>query len=282
MKKIDARKLNPEAQQKLRKRLIRLREKGMSNQLAAQTVGISETRASSIWQLYWKGESDILKVKHRGRKLGEHRLLTPKEERTVQKILLNKTPDQLDLGCNLWTREAIRLTITQEAGVEVSLRAITEYLERWGFTPQMPTKGINKLSRRELLKWRKTEYPSIVDKSQEEGAEIHWLDFDRICIGSKDQIAEAEINTAKGNIYRISSLTNRKTGRFMLYQEEMTISLLRNFLSRLFKDRNRKIFLISYNHHVLHKVLPIRGVGNFTNKYELFCLPSTLPEHNPE
>ncbi len=78
MKKIDARKLNPEAQQKLRKRLISLREKGMSNQLAAQTVGISETRASSIWQLYRKGDSDILKVKHRGRKLGEHRLLTPK------------------------------------------------------------------------------------------------------------------------------------------------------------------------------------------------------------
>lgn len=52
MENIDARKHNPESQYELRKQLIRLRKKGLSNQLAASTVGISGTRASAIWQMY--------------------------------------------------------------------------------------------------------------------------------------------------------------------------------------------------------------------------------------
>jgi len=41
MEKIDARRLSPETQYELRKQYIRLRKKGMSNQLAAETVGLS-------------------------------------------------------------------------------------------------------------------------------------------------------------------------------------------------------------------------------------------------
>ncbi|SEL92667.1 hypothetical protein SAMN04489760_1016 [Syntrophus gentianae] len=63
MEKIDARHHNPATQYELRKQYIRLRKKGMSNQMAAETVGISKNRASTIWQLYLKNGIDSIKPK---------------------------------------------------------------------------------------------------------------------------------------------------------------------------------------------------------------------------
>ncbi len=105
----------------------------MSNQLAAETVGISETRASTIWQLYQKNRIDALKPKLHGRKQGEHRNLTAEQEATVKKLLVDKTPDQLKLQFALWSRDAARLAIKKEFGIELPLRTLTDYLKRWGF-----------------------------------------------------------------------------------------------------------------------------------------------------
>ena len=102
MDKIDARTQSPQTQYVLRKQLIRLRKKGITNKAAAEIIGICETHASAVWQTYLNGGIEAIKPKVRGRRLGAQRRLTVEQETAIQKLLVDKTPDQLKLPFALW------------------------------------------------------------------------------------------------------------------------------------------------------------------------------------
>lgn len=290
MEKIDARKLTPETQYELRKQYIRLRKKGMSNQLAAETVGISKTRASTLWQLYQKDGIDALKPKQRGRKQGEHRNLTAEQEATVKKLLVDKTPDQLKLQFALWTRDAVCLAIKKEFGIELPLRTITDYLKRWGFTPQKPTKRAYEQSEPAVQQWLDTRYPEIVAQAKQENAEIHWGDetgvqsdaYNAKGFAPKGKTPIVRLNAKKSSINMVSTITNQGKVRFMLYQETMTAQVFIKFLSRLVKDAKRKVFLILDNHRVHHSKIVKKWLEQHKDQIELFFLPSYSPELNPD
>lgn len=290
MEKTDARKHSPETQYELRKQYIRLRRKGMSNQLAAETVGISETRASTIWQLYQKGGIEALKSKVRGRKHGEQRNLTVEQESTIRKLLIDKTPDQLKLQFALWTRDAVRLAIRKEFGVELPLRTITDYLKRWGFTPQKPAKRAYEQNPKAVQQWLDSTYSEIVARAKQEKAEIHWGDetgvqsdaYNTKGFSPKGKAPVVRLNAKKSSINMVSAITNQGKVRFMLYQETMTAQVFIKFLSRLVKDTKRKVFLILDNHRVHHSKIVKEWLEQHKEQIELFFLPSYSPELNPD
>jgi len=290
MEKIDARRHSPATQYELRKQYIRLRKKGMSNQLAAETVGISKSRASTIWQLYLKNGIDSLKPKLRGRKLGEHRHLTVEQEAAVKKLLVDKTPDQLKLQFALWTRDAVRLTIKKTFGIELPLRTITDYLKRWGFTPQKPVKRAYEQNPKAVQHWLESAYPEVSVRARKEGAEIHWGDesgiqsdaYNAKGFAPRGKTPIIRLNANKSSINMVSAITNQGKVRFMLYQETMTAKVFIKFLSRLVKDSGRKVFLILDNHRVHHSKIVKAWIEGRKEQIELFFLPSYSPELNPD
>ena len=64
MEKIDARKLTPREITEKRKIVVKLREKGMSNNEVAQIVGISPQTTSLYYSNYKKYGKDSFKVKY--------------------------------------------------------------------------------------------------------------------------------------------------------------------------------------------------------------------------
>jgi transposase len=142
MEKIDARKHNQQTQYELRKQVVRLRRRGLANNEVAEIVGVSEAHASTIWQKYLNGGIEAIKPGKRGRRNGAQRVLDAEQEIAVQNMLVDKAPDQLKLPFALWTRDAVRLVIKKYYRLDLPLRTITDYLKRWGFTPQKPAKGI--------------------------------------------------------------------------------------------------------------------------------------------
>ena len=140
MKTTDARKLNQQTQFELRKQVVRLKEKGENNANISEIVGLSQSHISTIWQKFQRGGMDAIKPGVRGRRFGDKRELTAEQEAGIQKLLVDKTPDQLKLAFALWTRDAVRLAIKQLYGKDLPPRTITDYLKRWGFTPQKPVK----------------------------------------------------------------------------------------------------------------------------------------------
>lgn len=290
MEKTDARKLNPETQYELRKQVVRLRKKGKSNQEISEIVGVCHTHVSTIWQQYQKGGIEALKPKVRGRKHGEQRNLTAEQEAVVKKLLVDKTPDQLKLQFALWTRDAVRLAIKQEFNIDLPPRTITDYLKRWGFTPQKPTKRAYEQNAKAVEQWLETSYPEIAARAKKEKAEIHWGDetgvhndaYNARGFAPKGQTPVVRLNAKKASINMISTITNQGKVRFMLYKETMTSPVFIKFLSRLVKDAKSKIFLILDNHRVHHSKDVKAWLEKHREQIELFYLPSYSPELNPD
>ena len=56
-----------------------------------------------------------LRPKPRGKKNGEGRVLTPDQEAHIQKLIVEKRPEQLKMDFALWTRAAVGQLIEAEA-----------------------------------------------------------------------------------------------------------------------------------------------------------------------
>lgn len=129
MEKIDARKHSPETQYEIRKQVVRLRKQGISNKMVAAGVGISEGRASKIWQSYVKEGSKAINLGKRGRRTGEKRTLTTEQEVQIKRSLIDNMPDQLKLPFALWTRDAVKLLIKQSFGIKMPIRTVGNILK---------------------------------------------------------------------------------------------------------------------------------------------------------
>ena len=290
MNTTDARKLNQQAQYELRKQVVRLRKKGMDNKAISEIVGLSQCHISTICKKYERGGLDAIKPGLRGRRHGAQRELTAEQEVGIQKLLVDKTPDQLKLSFALWTREAVRLAIKQIYGKDLPLRTISDYLKRWGFTPQKPTKRAYEQNPKLVAQWHETVYPEIQALAKQEKAEIHWGDetgiqndaYNAKGFAPKGKTPVVRINATKSRVNMISSITNRGKVRFMLYQENMTSQILIKFMSRLVKGSDRKVFLILDNLRVHHSKAVKAWLEEHEEEIAVFYLPSYSPELNPD
>jgi len=290
MNNLDARTLNQQTQYELRKQVVRLREKGLDNKTISEIVGLCKSHVSTICKKYERGGLDAIKPGLRGRRHGAQRELTAEQEIGIQKLLVDKTPDQLKLSFALWTRDAVRLAIKQLYGRDLPLRTISDYLKRWGFTPQKPTKRAYEQNPKLVAQWHETIYPEIQARAKKEKAEIHWGDetgiqndaYNAKGFAPKGKTPVVRINATKSRVNMISSITNRGKVRFMLYKENMSSQVLIRFMSRLIKDADRKVFLILDNLRVHHSKVVKAWLEENKEKIAVFYLPSYSPELNPD
>jgi transposase len=195
----------------------------------------------------------------------------------------------LKLQFALWYRDAVRLAIKQRYSLELPLRTITDYLKRWGFTPQKPVKRAYEQNPKALQQWLDSAYPQITAKAKEEKAEIHWGDetgvqsdaYNAKGFAHNGKTPAVRLNAKKSSITMISAITNQGNVRFMRYRETMTSQVFIKFLSRLVKDAQRKVFLLLDNHRVHHRK-KVKGWLEHQEQLELFYLPSNSPELNPD
>ena len=111
-----------------------------------------------------------MKPQQRGPKIGTTMQLSMEEQMLVSKLLVDKRPDQLKLNFALWTREAVRLLITEKTGKVLDIRQVGRYLKRWGFTPQRPIKRAYQRDNKKVKAWLNEQYPSIKKAAQVDGA----------------------------------------------------------------------------------------------------------------
>lgn len=290
MKEIDARTHSPEVQYEIRKQVIRLRKQGLSNKMVAEGVGLSVFHASRIWQSYLKGGSKAIALGTRGRRPQEKRTLTGDQELQVQRLIIDKTPNQLKFPFALWTRKAVQELIQRQCRVTMPIRTVGEYLKRWGFTPKKPIKTAQEQRPEAVAQWLTTEYPHIRRNAKKEKAEIYWGDETGIQNEANRTMGYAlkgtrpvlKISAKKAHISMISAITNGGKVRFMLYRESMTSARLINFMGRLMKDAGRKVYLILDNLRAHHSKKVSRWLEKKRDQIAVFYLPAYAPELNPD
>lgn len=288
--KVDLRKLSKEVKEQKRLEAIRMRERGMGRNQIAEILGVSPWSVTQWWNAYKKEGKKALKVKSPGVKEGEGRKLTPEQEAHIQKLLIDKSPQQLKFPFALWDRRGVKELIQRECGIDLAIRTVGDYLNRWGFTPQKPAKQACEQSPAKVQEWLDESYPKIHQRAKKENAEIHW--GDETGLRNTSQHGRSYAPRGKTPIQRIpakrvstniiSTVTNQGKVRFMGYHGTMTTRVLLRFCRRLIQQSDRKIFLILDNLSVHHSKLFKCWLDRYKERIEVFYLPAYSPELNPD
>ena len=134
----DFRKLPPSTQAELRRVAVNMVLGGTSRIEVAEAVGVNRRFVGEWVRAYRVAGDAALAGGRRGRRSGEQKALSGRQETMIRRLIVGRCPDQLKLPFALWTREAVGQLIERKAGLRLSLTAIGTYLAAWGFTAQKP------------------------------------------------------------------------------------------------------------------------------------------------
>jgi transposase len=290
MEHLDARTLPAAAQEEKRRLAIHLRKEGLTFAEIGAAVGVHWATVHGWWKRYEAGGMEALAARKRGRRTGSQRRLTAAQERTIQRLVRDRTPDQLRMEFALWTRAAIGELIHDRYGIRLPVRTIGHYLKRWGFTAQKPLKRAYEQRPEEIDRWLKREYPSIARRASQEGAEIHWGDETSLSTSDprgrgyapRGRTPVLKVVSRRQRVSFLSTVTNQGKLRFMVLPGALNTSLFIRFLRQLIRDSDRKVFLIVDNLRV-HKGKKVRAwIDDNRERIEVFYLPPYAPELNPD
>ena len=290
MQATDMRSLSREARHERRVQVIRLRKAGRTyDEIAAQT-GLSRTGVFDICKRHEAGGAKALRDAPGGRQPGDKRLLSAEQEREVQRLIRDRTPDQLKMVYALWTRQAVAELIRDRFGIGLPVRTMGEYLKRWGFTPRKPMRRAYEQSPAAVRKWLDEQYPVIAASAKVEGAEIHWGDETGLrsddvrgrSFAPQGRTPVVRVNSKRHGLSIISTVTNKGTMRWKIFDGALNADILIDFMKRLIRDAGRKVYLILDNLRVHHSKLVKAWLAEHKHEIEVFYLPSYSPELNPD
>lgn len=287
----DSRSLDQSAQEIIRIKAVNALIKGETQDQVAKLFGVSLKAVNNWWKIYREHGLPGLRMKSRRPKSADGGgRLKGWQCSSIVRTIMSKTPDQLEFGFMLWTRDAVAELIEARFKVRLSKWTVGRLLKRWGMSPQKPVKRAYEQQPEAVQLWLEKEYPQIARKAALEKAEIHW--GDEMGVRSDDQIGRTYGRVGKTPVVStpgrrfscqmISTLTNRGTLRFMVFDGKFNATVLISFLRRLVKTVKKKIFLILDGHPV-HKSKKVKAwIKENEGRISLFTLPAYSPELNPD
>ena len=292
MEKIDARKLTPRELSEKRKIAIKLREKGIPNKEVAQIVGISAQTISTYYTKYKKDGDKVFKVKSAGRPKNVGKILSDEQEKQIIRLLIDTNPQQLKFKFALWTREAVKHLIKHELDIDMPISTVGHYLKKWEFTSKKPIKRAYERKDEKTQKWLNEEYPKIKKQAKKEDAVIWWSD-ETACVSLPSNLKGyakkgAKIKpilthpAQKFKINMISAITNTGKTMFSIYDEAINVDRFIDFLQKVIKSSDKKVYMIVDNLRVHHAKSVTKWVDEHKDKIAIFYLPPYSPEFNPD
>ena len=289
MAKRDARSLSTESQEDLRRSVIRaVTEKGVTQVQACQVFGVSR-QAIHTWLTRYKAEGDKGLIPRRRGRPARPRLKAA-QARKVQRWIQDRCPDQLKLPFFLWTREAVAQLIADRIGVQVSVWTVGRYLRRWGMTPQKPLTRAYERDPEAVARWLKTDYPQIREQAKKEHAILWWEDEMGMRMddqGGRSYSRKGQTPVIPGSGQRgrcsvMSAITNRGRLCFRVFKGPLNSDVFIDFMRRLKRPSDRKIFLIVDRHPVHRSEKTRKWIDKHAAKIRLIFLPAYSPDLNPD
>src|SRR5690554_1414808 len=124
MEKQDFRKLDESTRYAFRKQAIKLINSGHKKSEVAGIIGVKPGTISEWWKLYKDNGINGLKSKKKGVSSEDKKLISSAQEIAIQKMIVDKMPDQLKLPYGLWTRKAVKELVEREFGVKVAINTM--------------------------------------------------------------------------------------------------------------------------------------------------------------
>jgi transposase len=284
----DARSLPSVAQEDLRRKAIKAVMDGRKQVEVAKILGVTRQTVGTWVRKFREGGEKALKAKKRGRRKGGS--LLPWQSAQVARAVIDHNPEQLKLPFYLWTREAVARLIEQRFGLRLSIWTVGRYLARWGFTPQKPVRRAYEQSPEAVQQWLREDYPTIQKQAKKEKGLIYWGDemglrSDHTTGRSYGRCGQTPVIPGTGQRFgcnMISAINNRGCLNFMVFKSRFDSDVFLDFLKRIVRQIQRKVFLIVDGHPVHHAVKVKHWIEKRANQISLFFLPGYSPELNPD
>ena len=268
----------------------------------AETFAVSYSAVRNWNKKHQSGGGKALLSARRGRKTGEKRHLSLRQESQLRRWIIDSTPDQLKLPFMLWERRAVQELIEQRFALVMPLRTVGGYLARWGFSCQRPAVRFDEQQPRAVRQWLKEKYPAIARRARAQGAEIHWADETGVTTSHsalsswpKGSASGARGFAPKGQtpllkrparalrLNVISSVTNQGKARFMIYKKNFTAEVFIKFLRQIVRGaKGRRVIVIVDNLRVHHAKAVQEWLESNRDLIGVEYLPSYSPELNPD
>jgi transposase len=291
MKRSDSRLLPVPALNERRRRAVAQRLSGMKLKQVCALSELSKGILIAAVRTYQRGGWEVVAVQsHRGPPKGSECLLSAARQQAICNLINAHTPDQLDLPFALWSRPAVTALIEKKYGMTLPVRTVGSYLQRWGFTPQKPLERAYEQSPARVQAWLHDEYPVIAGRAKVEGGEIYWGDETGPCrddVRGRSYAPRGNTPVVRPchrpeNLGLISAVTNRGTVRWMILKPTKNPALLIEFMRRLVRDAQRKVFLILDNLPAHHAPPVGNWLAGKRDRIEVIYLLSYSPELNPD
>ena len=285
----DARRLSPQAQEDLRRRVVAATQAGMSQAEAARVFQVSATSVSGWVNAVRRHGARALVAGRRGRRPEEQKVLSKAQQRTVWRTVVNQRPDQAGGSGLRWTRKEVADLVKRRFGIVVSLPTTGKYVRRWGLSPQKPIRKSYEQNPAVVRAWLDERYPQIVAAAKSDGGIILWLDESGIASTAELRTTWAPIGVTPvvpktGQRFRVNlmaAISNRGALSFTVYEGSLTVARYTGFLNRLIGHYDRPVHLI-VDGHPTHKAKAVKAwLAEHTGHITQYFLPGYSPELNP-
>ena len=287
MNTTDARKLSHKELTELRKRGVMAVQNGESPEDVARILGVTRVTVYNWLALYRGGGWDALDARKRG---GRKPKLDAKAMKWLYEAITRKTPDQYRFPFVLWTSRLVKELIEKHLGVSLSKASVCRLLKQLGLSAQRPLWRAYQQSPEHVEHWMRNEYPVIRARAKRENAEIWFADEAGIrsdahagtTWSTKGRTQIVSSTGARFGLNLISAVNSRGGFRFMCVKGRVNAGVFIDFLQRMIKSTDRKVFLI-VDGHPSHKAKKVsKFLETVTDRLELFFLPPYSPELNPD
>jgi transposase len=285
----DGRELSDEVLECLRLRALHACELGYTEQEAADILGVGRETISRWWSAFASGGVDALPHERTGRPVGAGRTLSDEQAQHLRGMIDGHHPEDWGIAAPLWTRRAVRDLIRNEYGITMPVRTVGAYLRRWGYTPKRPRRKARHQDPDEVQEWMEHIYPAIVEAAERENGDIQWCDEKGVAgndypgcgYAPVGQTPELVVSSHPCHMNQVVTISNEGKVRFMTYKGMMTGTLFVDFLTRLVRGAQRKLFLIVDRLPAHEAEVVERWLQGREQQIEMFYLPAGAPEINP-
>lgn len=286
----DGRTWSPDVQEAVRLLAVSALVDGRDRAEVAALFRVSVRAVDNWWTRWQTGGRDALLSRPRGRRVGEHQVLSEAEQAAVRQAVLDHPPSGLGLSGQLWTRALTGELIFKLYRIRFTEPGVGKYLKRWGLTFQRPDKRAVGQDAEAVRLWHEETWPAIRTQAKAENGEVLFADqggvrSDQVTGRTWGERGRTPVVHRIGNRFSVNAMSAISTkGRmyFMVFTESFDSKVMCRFLDRLVGHFDRKVHLV-VDRHSAHRSKTVRTrLAEHEDQIALHFLPSYSLELNPD
>lgn len=287
MKKRDARSLDHRTLEEMRRMAVK---RVLAGETQASVAASLEVDRNSVckWVSTFRveGEEGLASTKANGRPP----TLSSREQQKLFRVIVGKTPTQLNFGPALWTLSVVGDLIEKLFDKSLHVSNVSRLLHRLGLTPQKPVRRAMQQDEEEVARWSREEFPAIVAEARRKQAALLFIDETGVredaaigtTWGERGRTPVVSLSGTRRRINVISAVSPHGRLWFRCFCGNLTSGLFVEFLEALLHDFRKKIVVVMDRHPAHRAKSALRFLREHRNKISVHYLPAYAPQLNPD